>query len=264
MELLTKKDAFTECKTPWEEDKLDRQTVADYLTPIIGSIRKPFVISLNAPYGTGKSFFIKNWQKQLEDDGYKAIYFNAWKTDYAEDALIAFISSIKDQINLDNDNEKTKKLDELFAKAKPYINRRTLPVVAKILFRALIGSKAVEDIVDLPDNIDNELTSLIGDFAGDTLSRHEDIQKSIKGFREFLKELVIELTQDTDNKDKKKLIIFVDELDRCRPTYAIEILECIKKHKYHFNGWGMNFFWPFLRFIDLCEFFFKIFIHLIC
>ncbi|MEQ9360992.1 MAG: hypothetical protein RLO05_04730, partial [Rhodospirillales bacterium] len=46
---------------PWRGDKLKRQQTAEYLTPIIASIDQPFVISLNAEYGMGKTDFVRRW-----------------------------------------------------------------------------------------------------------------------------------------------------------------------------------------------------------
>ena len=229
--ILSKKEEFKRGDVAWDQDELDRQNIANYLTPILDSIRQPFVISLNSPYGTGKSFFIKNWKQQLENDGYKVVYFNAWETDYAEDALVAFISSIKNQMCPEDEpqnSDNIQKLNELFSKAKPYLNTRTLPVFAKIIFRLLIGSKTLQEFVDLPDSVDAELTSLIGNLSSDSLARYEEAHKSVEGFRIFLEETVKELVKDIKDENKKKIVIFVDELDRCKPTYAIEILECIK------------------------------------
>ena len=76
--LQKKKELHGEIRAPWSDDYLNTKKVADYLTPVIANISQPFVISLNAPYGTGKTYLIRNWQKQLSIDGYKAVYFNAW------------------------------------------------------------------------------------------------------------------------------------------------------------------------------------------
>lgn len=228
---LAKKEPFLECEQPWEFDKLGRQNIAEYLTPVIGSIRQPFVISLNSPYGTGKTFFIKNWQAQLLKDGYKAVYFNAWETDYADDALVAFISSIREQIAEISDSKNKAKLDKLAAlvkKAEPYLSKNILPAMAKILMRLAVGGKIAEDI-------EGELTDLTGNLAKQSLERHENIKQSIEDFKDYLAEVVKDLTADADHGDKKKLIIFVDELDRCRPHYAIEVLECIK-HLFSVEG----------------------------
>ncbi len=226
--MLLKKELSAEQATAWTGDELERKKIADYLTPVIASIRQPFVISLNSEYGTGKTFFIKHWHKDLVDNkGYKAVYFNAWESDYAENAFISFISSIKKQLEEKN-KKNTKDVAALVKKGAIYATRKIAPLVAKGIARKLIDSETVKEIADLSKETDKDVADLFGKLAEDSLRKHEEIASSIEDFREYLGAFVQEITKDADNDDKKKLIIFVDELDRCRPTYAIEVLECIK------------------------------------
>jgi len=51
--------------------------VANDLTPVITGIRQPIVISIDAKYGSGKTYFLKNWKRDLDDAGYLCVYFNA-------------------------------------------------------------------------------------------------------------------------------------------------------------------------------------------
>lgn len=272
MTALLKKKNPADVDCSWKLDRLDRKTVADYLTKVIGSIRQPFVISLNAPYGTGKTFFVRSWQKQLIADGYKAVYFNAWETDYSEDALIAFIGSIKSQIEKDSGEEIAQEAADLarkvgaylipkifpsmakeqlqammgratgiklnrlikdifgfLVKAKQwfvYFIRKTFPVLVKGVLGKYLGTPAVE-ILHLPEKSRDDIADLFGEIAAESLKQHEAADKAIASFREHLKGLVEKLTTTADD-DKKKLIILVDELDRCRPLFALEVLECIK------------------------------------
>lgn len=224
--------------TPWEGDKLSRQSVADYLTPVIASIRQPFVIGISSPYGTGKTFFIQNWQKSLKADKYCTAYFNAWETDYSENPLIAFISAIKSDLEKSKDETESKKapkLVELAKKGGVYLTKKAIPVIAKGVVRNFIGDDGVNQLVDFSPDTENQISEVFGSMAEDALRQHEAIQSSIESFKTYLEEFVKETTKDKDSEDKKKLIIFVDELDRCRPTYAIEVLECIK-HLFNVPG----------------------------
>lgn len=235
MTALLKKKNPADADCSWDLDKLDRKEVAKYLTTVIGSIRQPFVISLNSPYGTGKTFFVRSWQKQLIADGYKAVYFNAWETDYSEDALIAFIGSIKSQLEDNSKGKAAKKITDLAKAGGSYLGRKILPALAKGLARKALGSETVKELGDLADKSEGDITDLAGDIAADSLRRHEAVSKSISAFKKKLQDLVADLTKNADHDDKKKLIIFVDELDRCRPLYAVEVLECIK-HLFGVSG----------------------------
>ena len=76
---------------PFQNDQLERNKVADNLTLLVQSTNQPFVISIQAPSGWGKSTFIKMWKAQLEQSGHICFYFNAWENDFVDDPLIAFI-----------------------------------------------------------------------------------------------------------------------------------------------------------------------------
>ncbi len=233
-----KKNYFQPTDTPWEGDKMSRKAVANYLTPIVGSIRQPFVISISSPYGTGKTFFIQNWQKSLQADGYCTAYFNAWETDYSDNPLIAFISAIKNDLENSQDkteSKKAQKLVELAKKGGVYLTKKAIPALTKGVARHLIGDESVKQLVDFSTDTESQIADVFGSMAEDALRQHEAIQSSIDSFKSYLEKFVKDATKDKDSEDKKKIIIFVDELDRCRPTYAIEVLECIK-HLFNVEG----------------------------
>ncbi|MDD3182959.1 MAG: P-loop NTPase fold protein [Alphaproteobacteria bacterium] len=230
MTILSKTSPLEDVQEAWEADCLNVKKVADYLTPVIGSIRQPFVISLNAPYGTGKTFFIRNWQKDLSDQGYKAVYFNAWETDYTDNALVAFISLIDDQLR-----DGVSKTASLIKAGAGYIAQKGLVTLAKGIARKCIGNETVKEIVDLVSLSEEDIAGFASTLAEDAYKKHKEVTKSVEVFKEQLGSFVQQLSDKADHDDKKKLIIFVDELDRCRPTYAVEVLECIK-HLFNIPG----------------------------
>ena len=73
----------------------------------------------------------------------------------------------------------------------------------------------LEEIVSTED-----LSNLIGDKIDD----YKNAKDSIKKFKSELENI----SQETVNVTGKPIIIFVDELDRCRPAFAIKLLERIK------------------------------------
>ena len=64
---------------PWGDDVLGRAEIAGRLTNLIRDQSSPFTISIHGYWGTGKTFMLKRWQKDLENQGFQAIYFNAWE-----------------------------------------------------------------------------------------------------------------------------------------------------------------------------------------
>lgn len=55
----------------WRDDILNRKEVAEDFTRILADIEQPFVVSVDASYGMGKTFFLNRWREQLKKDGYQ-------------------------------------------------------------------------------------------------------------------------------------------------------------------------------------------------
>lgn len=184
------------------------------------------VMSLDSEWGTGKTTFINMWKDMLDnDDRYKekfqAFYFNAWENDYLKEPLLALFSEINRQI-IENKSIDSKLIDELKNKAKPVL-KASLVCGVKMLTR---GALDIENI-NFDDNIKKELTDLAGKIGEIALNE----VLADKNARKEFKKVVSEYQKDID----KKIIFFIDELDRCRPTFAIELLE-IMKHLFNIDN----------------------------
>ncbi len=58
-----------DAEDPWGDDVLKRREIADRLTSIVRRQEAPFVISLDGRWGTGKTFLLKRWRQDLENQG---------------------------------------------------------------------------------------------------------------------------------------------------------------------------------------------------
>ena len=79
---------------PWGDDKLGREEIARRLTNIVSGQTSPFVISLHGAWGTGKTFMLKRWRQKLHNQGFRAIYLNAWEDDFCDDPLLAIVGQL--------------------------------------------------------------------------------------------------------------------------------------------------------------------------
>ena len=181
---------------PWEDDKLDREGCAKKLTAVIQGQIAPMTISVNGEWGSGKTFMLKRWQRQLTKDGYTAIYFNAWEDDFLADPLVAILGQLQ---------------AVLMGKLGGVV-KKNLSVFYKVIRNGSLRfvTAGCVDPADLESG-----RNLLDDYAESIVSRAE--------LKEALEKLVAMLPQD-----KMPLVFIVDELDRCRPTFAIELLERIK------------------------------------
>lgn len=188
---------------PWADDVLDRKEIADRLTSIVRGQEAPFVISIDGRWGTGKTFLLKRWQQDLENDGWQAIYYNAWEDDFAGDPLLAVTGQLSEHFREGTFRAKVLRLGRLVA-----------PFVRSGASTALMATTGIP----LPARGDSKPapTNQLADYL-----EKRDAKNKLK---EFLGELAADVRAATG----QPLVFIIDELDRCRPTFAIELLERVK------------------------------------
>lgn len=224
----------------WANDKLDRKKVADYLTPVIASVTQPFTISLHSPYGTGKTSFIQSWQADLRKQGYKTVYFNAWETDFSQDAFFAFMEAVQRELKSQAPNANAaktifEKVTEATKKGAGIVGEKALPLILRGLAKKFAGDETVQGFLSLVGQSDESVGELTGALAEEGLKSQRDAEKSRIVFRTDLSETIKSLFDKSTPIEKRKVIVFVDDLDRCRPSYAIQLLESIK-HLFSVDG----------------------------
>lgn len=191
-----------ESQDPWSNDALDRSKVAIALTNLIRDQSDSLVVSLNGHWGTGKTFFLKRWQKDLEQEGFHAIYFNAWEDDFCDDPLVAIIGQLSEFLE-----EK-----EGFKEYAPKIKKALKPLLAHT-FQGVTKKFTGVDLSDLQEQL---VDSALEEYS---LQRKNKIR---------LKEQLKAMSTMVVEKTGQPLVFIIDELDRCRPTFSIELLERVK------------------------------------
>ena len=187
---------------PFKNDQLDRIHLSDTLTNLVANFESPCVIAIDAAWGAGKTTFINIWAQELRNQNYPIVQFNAWENDFAGNAMVALSSELTDALRKYDSN--IGKVDEI---------RET---VKKIFENSVVAGVrlATSGIVDL-DSIGNK---------GDILAGYEESRTLTKQFKENL-ELFAKKVKEQENCP---VVVVIDELDRCRPLYAIELLEAAK------------------------------------
>lgn len=202
---------------PYRNDALARKEVVDFLAGLIGRTPGPFVLALDSPWGSGKTTLVQFLPAELQRQNFQCVYFNAWQVDYVTDPLVALVSSI-DRVDLAAGEPASsfKKHLKAVRKVTSLVAKRSVVAATKALTAGLL---------DLDDEVEATVSALASEAAGDLV---ELFQKE----RELLDKFRIELRAAIDQLPKagKKptLVFFIDELDRCRPTFAIELLERVK------------------------------------
>ncbi len=205
-------------------DRLDRARYAEFLTNYLAAEGKQrnYVLNLNAEWGAGKTWFIKRWYMELKAH-YPTVYIDAWQQDFSDDPLLTVISSIIEQLK---EEAGSPQLSPYLSTKLASLLKATAPIVTKALFKKVSGI-----------NIDEVQEVITADDAGKLVeSLFQDTRKKTEAVQ-LLKHEIQQWVGAIIGKKKKQApaFILIDELDRCRPSYAVEMLETIK-HIFDIQG----------------------------
>ena len=209
---------------PFDNDRLSREKVAINLTNLLKTVSEPFVLSVNSPWGGGKSTFVKMWKQHLENENHPCIYFNSWENDYCDNPLIAFISEISEFIDKENEMRKEQESESRLKTIGAELIKDAVPLAVKYATAGIVDKDLLYKYIELVKEGSKE-DGYISEYVKEQVKNYIDNKKTITKFQENLNKLKNELR---DIGKKSPMIIFVDELDRCRPDYALKMLEGIK------------------------------------
>ncbi|PPC96075.1 KAP family P-loop NTPase fold protein [Methylotenera mobilis] len=244
-------------KNTWNDDKLDRQKEAEFIISYLTAIynesledisSKSFVLSLDAPWGYGKSYFLKKLKEDLEDKDHPVLYFDAWENDYSKDPLLGFISEIEQTLNTYKSKiPQGDKIVESFLKQGKRILATATGIGVNILAKKLTGyglesikeqfsASSNDALTEAKDSIDKKSEEFVSEIIQKSLDDHKEFKTLVSELKLTLEKITSSLHDNANYS--LPMFILVDELDRCRPTYAIELLEVIK---HIFNAKGIFF-----------------------
>jgi predicted KAP-like P-loop ATPase len=215
---------------PFQNDTLEHKSSIELLTKLVQSTEQPFVITVEAPWGWGKTKFIERWKAYLVQQKHVCLYFNAWENDFVSDPLVAFIGELRPVVeNADggkNEDSPVRKGLARLQKLGTALAKRGAPILVKAVVSKALGSEAVKDVAGAIADSADDAAEFVSETVKEQIENYDEEKKGIQDFRETLKELAEKVTSG-DNKPKQ-LVFFVDELDRCRPDFAMTLLERMK------------------------------------
>ncbi|MEK6735936.1 MAG: P-loop NTPase fold protein [Pseudomonadota bacterium] len=211
----------------FKNDALDRRTYGEALLNIVVRSNDELVISLDGKWGEGKTTFVKMWQGLLLENNVPNIYIDAFSNDYVDDAFISVVSAIMNYAETHITKDHEEKVTELKDKAKK-VGSQLLSLSARIGIKVatlgVIKNTEIEDLMEIKEDMAKSVSDLIGSLVEERINSHSKDIEIIQSFRELLSSLPSKLQKDGN----KPLVIIIDELDRCKPTFAVEIIEKIK------------------------------------
>ena len=207
---------------PYENDAMSRESDIENISVLLRNIKSPIVLSIDAPWGFGKTTFLEMLHADLKKNQCGCVLFSAWETDFASEPLLAFLGEINQEISnlIGNDPGKS----EAWSKVKDagsHIIKKGIPAIVRL---------GTAGVIDINPALGEEISNLSGSLSEDLIEQYSKNKGAIAEFKSNLKDVL----QD-EGEEFKNLYIFIDELDRCRPTYALELLERIK-HLFDIEG----------------------------
>ena len=196
---------------PFKHDLLGRQEPAVVLTNLVDCIVDPCVLAIDAPWGAGKTTFLRMWTRHLRNLGFPVVEFNAWETDFSDEPFLTLSIELTEGLQSWDSKLPSETLNKLKKSSKKVL-RWVIPSTIRVASSSVLG-------------IGKEFGESVASYVEERLSGHVEARKSVAEFRQVLQETAVALSERNENRP---LMIVIDELDRCRPSYAVELLEMAK------------------------------------
>lgn len=224
------------------EDLLGYTVHASLLKSVVTNDKNlPITVGLYGDWGSGKSSILRILEKQLkEENDTIVVYFDGWSFESFDDAKMALIQGIVDALEKDERFfekvlDKKDDLKESFKKLRKSINwMRVLKISAQTIIPIATAASTGGASLMIPLLIDafaknkEKLPEILTgenaeQFLKDTINAGDE-EKKYEAVREFRKDF-----EDLIDKSKQgRVVVLIDDLDRCLPRHIIENLEAIK------------------------------------
>ena len=224
-------------KTFATHDEFNRKPIAENIIRLLTSDIDLSPMVIDGGWGTGKTEFCQKLIRLIEQQqlNYQPVYIDAFRSDHSGEPLLALLAEIikacTPEDTGEQPSEQRKNITRKVAKAAGF--------VMKTVAKAAVGHVLKQNTDDLAEGLQqiindgqdaDSLAETVTDAAATIASYTIDatvealLKEQIEAEKnlETLKACLKELAAD------KPIILFIDELDRCRPDYAVDMLEVIK------------------------------------
>lgn len=228
-------------KTFATHDEFNRKPIAENIIRLLTSPIDLSPMVIDGGWGTGKTEFCQKLIRLMEQQqlNYQPVYIDAFRSDHSGEPLLALLAEIiKTCTPEDTDGQPSEKRKNITRKVA-----RAAGFVMKTVAKAAVGHVLKQNLEDLEEGMSqiindgqeakNAAATVAG--AATALASHSidvtidatveallkeqiEAEKNLETLKACLKELAAD----------KPIILFIDELDRCRPDYAVDMLEVIK------------------------------------
>jgi hypothetical protein len=199
--------------------EISRKDEYDGLNQLVNNVETPFVLALDGDWGAGKSKFIQQWILSRGEDNKTTFFLDAWESDYVDDPLIPLLELLTCSTAAPNVQKSIAKIKEI----APKLIKSTIRSSVKFASFGLVDTGEIE----------SALSSVIANTSADLLDGVIDSFTEQKVAIQLLKGELSAIVNS--HSTEQNVVIFIDELDRCRPDYAVLLLERLK-HLFGIEG----------------------------
>lgn len=180
--------------------------IVSFLSSNIESMSQSNMIALYGKWGSGKSTLMKYIGTELEKGDFKSLYFPAWEYEKDENLPLSLLHFISDETG-------TSKMQ----------------VVKNLLKLAADASLSAIKSITIDAGVVKVNPKVIIDSANEYFEKEKEKNKSkYSTTKEFKKKFIDAEKEIVKKLSKHKLIIFIDDLDRCEPENVLNLISIIK------------------------------------
>jgi formylglycine-generating enzyme required for sulfatase activity/ABC-type dipeptide/oligopeptide/nickel transport system ATPase subunit len=230
-----------------DRDDLQFSDFIPALKSILTEAQTPLTLGVFGPWGSGKTSLLRMLEKEvagLGEDSVRAVWFTAWKYTRHEALWRAFILRVLDGLfqepgKLSEEQEKVlRRMEESVYRPVDWQELGKLTIdwwrvlkeggkgAAEIAASFLPGAELFKKILKTwggDQKADDEFEKVASAIGREVQAHHRAQLQSMEQFEDAFRDALKQVLGENG-----RLIVFVDDLDRCLPEKAVEILEAIK------------------------------------
>jgi hypothetical protein len=201
---------------PSDAPELGFPQIADTLADIVMESTPRFAIGLFGGWGSGKTTLMQAIEARLDADRAIAVRFNAWRYEKEEQLIVPLLDTIREAVLVWSSGRR----------GHQQAARRTAKTIGRVMRSLVAGSSVklgVPGAIDLTFDANKAIASAEQQARAAQEARvpRSSYYASFRALKEAFEEFAGPRTD-------RRIVVFVDDLDRCLPESALEVLESMK------------------------------------
>lgn len=176
-----------------------------------------FAVGIFGDWGAGKTTLMKAIERELEHDrDVVSVWFNAWRYEREQDLIVPLLDTLREQLEVWAQQGRSSQEETRARRAAAAVGRAARALIAATTFKAGVGAVNVEL---RPRDAIEAWAAQEGDAP---LSFY---YRSFNAMTDAIAEFIGSVG---DDRPRRRVVVFIDDLDRCLPNSALQVLESMK------------------------------------